>query len=240
MAHIEWLFFDVGNVLMDESAWLARYQELIFAALLEVVPGLTRERLEEERWRSGVRKDVTSVQHILSVFLSDPAARAAARRRYWDQAVQAYYDLGVPAEGVFKALDALKPRYRLGVIANQHLAIHDWMERHGLAPYFPVALYDCDIGFGKPDLRLFLRALEQAGCPPERAVMIGDRLDNDIRPAKAVGMRTIHVRAFGDHARRDPSNDAETPDASIHRLRELPHAVEELYRERRQGIDRTG
>ena len=33
-----------------------------------------------------------------------------------------------------------------------------------------------------------------AGCRPEEAVMVGDRLDNDIFPAKALGMGTVWVR----------------------------------------------
>ena len=33
-----------------------------------------------------------------------------------------------------------------------------------------------------------------AGCRAEDAVMVGDRLDNDILPAKAVGMKTIWIR----------------------------------------------
>ena len=31
-------------------------------------------------------------------------------------------------------------------------------------------------------------------CLPENAVMIGDRIDNDIEPANRLGMRTIWVR----------------------------------------------
>ena len=45
----------------------------------------------------------------------------------------------------------------------------------------------------KPDPRIFLWALERAGCRPQDAVMIGDRIDNDIVPAKALGMRTVHL-----------------------------------------------
>ena len=33
-----------------------------------------------------------------------------------------------------------------------------------------------------------------AGCQAENAVMIGDRLDNDIAPAKKLGMKTVWIR----------------------------------------------
>ena len=37
-------------------------------------------------------------------------------------------------------------------------------------------------------------ALDKAGCKPNEAYMIGDRLDNDILPAKKLGIKTIWVR----------------------------------------------
>ncbi len=45
----------------------------------------------------------------------------------------------------------------------------------------------------KPDLEIFRLALQRAGCLPEEAAMVGDRIDNDIRPAKALGMSTIRI-----------------------------------------------
>ena len=44
-----------------------------------------------------------------------------------------------------------------------------------------------------PDPEIFKLALERAGCALSEAVMIGDRLDNDIRPARLRGWKTIRV-----------------------------------------------
>ncbi len=49
-------------------------------------------------------------------------------------------------------------------------------------------------GMKKPDLRIFRLALEQAGCNPQNTIMVGDRLANDIVPARQLGMKTIWVR----------------------------------------------
>ena len=51
-----------------------------------------------------------------------------------------------------------------------------------------------ELGCAKPDKEIFEKALELAGCAAQESVMIGDRLDNDIIPAKAVGMKTVWVR----------------------------------------------
>lgn len=51
-----------------------------------------------------------------------------------------------------------------------------------------------ELGYSKPDKRIFEKAFELAGCTAEESVMVGDRLDNDIIPAKAIGMKTVWVK----------------------------------------------
>ena len=53
-------------------------------------------------------------------------------------------------------------------------------------------------GVAKPDRRIFEIALTRANCKPDRAVMVGDRMDNDIIPAQKLGMHTIWMKqGFG-------------------------------------------
>jgi HAD superfamily hydrolase (TIGR01549 family) len=51
-----------------------------------------------------------------------------------------------------------------------------------------------DWGVSKPDAAFFEAVVRAAPCPADQIVYIGDRLDNDLKPAKTVGMRTIFVR----------------------------------------------
>lgn len=52
------------------------------------------------------------------------------------------------------------------------------------------------------------------GCKPNEAVMIGDRLDNDIVPAKQLGMKTVWVRQ-GFAKYQSVTNETEQPDYII-------------------------
>jgi ribonucleotide monophosphatase NagD (HAD superfamily) len=47
--------------------------------------------------------------------------------------------------------------------------------------------------------------------------MIGDRIDKDIIPAKAIGMKTIRIRT-GIHKNQEPRIPEEIPDITIERL----------------------
>ncbi len=48
-------------------------------------------------------------------------------------------------------------------------------------------------GAKKPDLKAFLAVLEKMNANPEEAVMVGDSLENDIFPAKAIGIKTVLI-----------------------------------------------
>ena len=52
------------------------------------------------------------------------------------------------------------------------------------------------MGRSKPAPNLFLSALEAVGCAPEEACMVGDRIDNDIRPAKKLGMNEYRAKLY--------------------------------------------
>ena len=54
--------------------------------------------------------------------------------------------------------------------------------------------------------------------------MVGDRLDNDIAPAKAIGMPTVRVRQ-GLAAVQQSHDPALTPDLTIDSLTRLPEVL---------------
>ena len=67
------------------------------------------------------------------------------------------------------------------------------MDRDGLSRFFEVWGVSDDLGLQKPDPRLFAHVLSTAGVSPDRTVMLGDRLDYDVRPAKQAGMHAVWV-----------------------------------------------
>ena len=50
------------------------------------------------------------------------------------------------------------------------------------------------LGVEKPDPAFFLSVASMLGVPPEAVAYVGDRIDNDVRPAAALGMRAIFLR----------------------------------------------
>lgn len=101
---------------------------------------------------------------------------------------------------------------RLGLIANQRKAESAArLEWSGLLDHFEVTVLSGDVGLMKPDPRIFLLALQMAGCEASEAVMVGDRPDNDIVPAKRLGMATVRVLRglHRDYTARTPDEEAD-------------------------------
>lgn len=117
-----------------------------------------------------------------------------AAREFGLQTVKWPYQLEKVYVGVPRILEALSKNYRLGVLANQSAETEWRLQKYGICQYFDLIISSAEIGFSKPDLKIFEIALDKAGCAPSEAYMIGDRLDNDIEPATRLGMRTIWVR----------------------------------------------
>jgi putative hydrolase of the HAD superfamily len=69
--------------------------------------------------------------------------------------------------------------------------------------------------YGEPDV------------PAADCILVGDRLDKDIAPARARGMATIRFRT-GRHRRQKPRSPAETPDAEVTDVAELEAAIGSL------------
>jgi putative hydrolase of the HAD superfamily len=113
------------------------------------------------------------------------------------------------------------------VLANQPGATRAALARDGIAPYVDVWVVSEEVGLAKPDPRIFVHAIRVAGCAPAEAAFVGNRLDNDVRPAKAAGLATVWL--LRGEAPSEPSAEqlAET-DAAIRSLHELPEALERL------------
>ena len=79
------------------------------------------------------------------------------------------------------------------------------MKQDGIYHYFDLCLLSETENLLKPDLAFFYYAIQKVECRPDRIVMIGDRLDNDIMPAKKAGMKTVRIKQ-GLHSVQQPIN----------------------------------
>lgn len=120
------------------------------------------------------------------------------------------------------ALDELAQRFKLAALSDAQSA---WalpeMRAVGIEGYFQPIIVSGDLGFRKPDKRIFEAALNGLDLPPENVLFVGNDMYRDIYGAKQFGMKTVF---FSSNQGRQTANGVE-PDYIIYRFAELRQAI---------------
>lgn len=201
MKNIKWIFFDLGNTLIDEGDCI----EYRVAETLKQ-PGAPSK---EEFYR---QMEYFASVNMLSY--KDTVKKFGLENVRWVKELEKLYPES------WEVLQALHDRYKLGIIANQSAGTAERLVQFGIRDYFDVVVASAEAGVAKPDKRIFELALSQAGCSVREACMVGDRLDNDIAPAAEMGMYTVWVRQswFG---RGNPDLVSFKPNVTVDRISEV-------------------
>ena len=130
-------------------------------------------------------------------------------------------------EGVEETLEVLNGEYRMGIISDTGVTpgsiIRDHLEGHEVLHYFKSMVFSDEVGYCKPDPKVFEKALNELEVRPEEAVHVGDLLRTDVAGAKGVGMKAVLVDDSGEHPHGECS-----PDFVIKRLPELLDVIEKM------------
>lgn len=172
---IKWIFFDVGSTLVDETdAYDHRVRDMVAGT------GITFEEFDNMRI-------------VLACQGFD--GNSAAIEYFGLEKTPWHSEDEIPFSDAQSTLETLcRKDYNIGIIANQNPGLEKRLENWGLRQYFEVIASSAEIGYSKPDKEIFESAFKLAGCTAQESVMVGDRLDNDIIPAKSVGMKTVWVK----------------------------------------------
>ncbi len=114
-------------------------------------------------------------------------------RRAWEDESQVRLYPESPA-----VLRSLRERgYRTGLISNHHDRLLRLLRDCRLEPLFDSVTFSQEVGAGKPDPRIFTRALGRAGCRPSEAVHVGDSIGADVEGARRSGIAPIWLNRRG-------------------------------------------
>ena len=100
-------------------------------------------------------------------------------------------------EDAIPTLEALKGRYKLGIISDTWPSIVPVLERFGILPYFDAITYSFQLGCFKPNPRMFQDALSKMGLPAQECVFIDDVARN-LEGAAKVGIQPVQIRVKPD------------------------------------------
>ena len=200
------IFFDVGYTFVNEDAvWEKRCRE---------------QAQTDEAKKLGLTAEDIYHEIEIATLARKPQFRTVIDKFGFKEVAPYRTELETMYEEAPAVIKALAQKYELGIIANQLDGLKERLEAFGLLQYFKNIISSLDVQVMKPDIRIFEYALGKANCKPQEACMIGDRLDNDILPAKSLGMKTVWIKqGFG--ALQKPESPTEEADYTIEKLTEL-------------------
>lgn len=82
--------------------------------------------------------------------------------------------------------------YKIWLLSNSSIfAVEVLKRKTNLLDYIDYPLFSFEVGTIKPDLAFFEKMLEITACKPEEAIMVWDKLDDDVLPPRELGMNSI-------------------------------------------------
>jgi HAD superfamily hydrolase (TIGR01549 family) len=153
---------------------------------------LFEEATQTTRWNT--REEMAD--SILRRLGAEPSERNIAR----------VIDIMDGAEGNFELLPhaiqmlkSLKVRgYVTGIVSNTNVfSVEHLKEKSELLRHVDFPVFSFDVGAIKPDKAIFAELLNRSGCDPWDAVMVGDKEEDDILPAREIGMKALLFTDYG-------------------------------------------
>jgi putative hydrolase of the HAD superfamily len=227
------IFLDLDDTLIDDSAnidsgWLTACTEACRGSTLDLDALVAQIHAvrgwywsDPERHRVG-RQDLRAtsasiVAQALAELGSDDAGLASKiGHRYRD-----LRDEGIALfPDSIATLETLRSRgVRLALLTNGSAAgQRAKIDRFDLARYFDCVCIEGELGWGKPEERVYVHALKSLNVDPERVWMVGDNLEWDVAAPMKLGITGIWYDRFKTAL---PEGHSMKPDRIIRSLSEL-------------------
>jgi len=204
--------FDFGETLLSEERawgvwadWIGVTRQELFAAIGATVEGRYPHRHALELCKPGF--------DLKSAFAERLEAGVPRHEDLYD-----VYPDAASALGRLRAAGL-----RVGIAGNQPAGAERSVAE--LVADGDLVATSADWGVSKPDPAFFDRLLSELDVPAERVAYVGDRVDNDVVPAAAAGLFTVHLRRGPWGVIQASWPEAATADASAANLDEAVDAI---------------
>jgi len=225
------ILFDLDDTIIDhtggvDAAWQGALGDHVEAPDCADIRAAVREISrwywsDAERHRVG-RADLRAVtveivrEALVRTGLDDADLARRVAHRYRDLREAAY----VPLPGAVETLAALRAAHvRLGLVTNGNAdEQREKIARFNLAMFFDLICIEGELGFGKPDVRVYTHVVERLNVEPREAWMVGDNLEWDVFAPMQLGLAGVWVDRFD---RRVPPDAPVQPTRVVASIAEL-------------------
>ena len=213
------IFLDVGGVILDET----EFEEITSKIIANIIEKYNANYSIEDYWNNvdeAVYRFVPKVyDYILYKNINGINDFDKFKTQYRNELNLSNIKYKL-MDGINDFLKIASKQYEIGIIGQYGKDFKQYLKEINLYKYFTFTEIQDDYKITKPDSRYFEAILKKCKCRPEESIMVGDRIDKDIIPAKMVGMKTIRVK-IGIHKNQEPRIPNEIPDLTVNKIEEI-------------------
>jgi HAD superfamily hydrolase (TIGR01549 family) len=218
------VLLDAGGVILDETEHEKIRAEISVEILSAIIPGYSISTYHSDV-EEAVRCFCPSVyQYVFWKAVEND-------RSLFDKLYASYLDewqrRKPPLEltlGFETEVRAISKNFKVGIAGQYGVELLKLLEERSILDCFTYRLTQDDFSVTKPDLRYYEQIVKACGVDPKRCIMVGDRIDKDVIPARLLGTKTILVRT-GLHKNQMPRIPFEMPDAELNGVSGLAEAI---------------
>lgn len=192
---ISYIFFDIDDCLFPSTEF----------------SNLARKNAIRAMIRLGLEHDEEKLNKLLAKLIDEKGSnfpnhfdlllkklKVKTPRRYVAAAIAAYHDTKssiLPYPEVPYVILSLREKGAKIFVASDGLAVKQWdkLIRMGIAIFFDGVFVSESLKVSKDKADFYRKIVKEIRAKPEECLMVGDREDRDILPAKKVGMKTFRV-----------------------------------------------
>jgi len=159
---------------------------------------LYRSRVDEALGRTGERYPEVRVEEVFAGICAEYSAWEIDAGWLGIEAARAFRAASLRRlcvlEGSLRLLDLFDTQ-KIGIVSNgQRVFSEQEVRILGLYERFDFIVFSSDLGFRKPDPRIYATALDRMDLAPQEVLFIGDNCENDVLAPQKLGMQALHVK----------------------------------------------
>ena len=207
--NIELILFDLDDTLMafdivSNEAWDKAVNEFIRCNNINIEKNILLEKIHKsrkwywsdpERHKIGRKNIINARREIVKSALNEFNFEINILEDFADNYSNIHETLWYLFDDVSETLQKIKDmNIKIGVMTNgTSESQRKKMKRFDIEKYFDYVFVEGEVGYGKPDIRMYEHMLKTTNTANEKIIMVGDNLVWDIDPPNKLGIYTIWI-----------------------------------------------
>ena len=210
----ELILFDLDDTLMafdivSEKAWDKAVEIFIREKNVNIEKDILLKKLhktrkwywaDSERHKTGRKNIINARRDIVRLALKEyENIKDGELVELADNYTAIHESLWYLFDGVENTLQEIKKNnIKLGIMTNgTSESQRGKLKRFNIDKYFDYVFIEGEVGYGKPDIKIYEYMLRETGVKCDKIMMVGDNLIWDIEPPQKLGIYTIWINTKG-------------------------------------------